>query len=161
MLDHTTTIFSETSEGWLFLVFGICSSLVALFFFFRKRTLFQKGIAYVFITMGLFQFTIGSTILIKGPANRIRLETQIKLENKEYIQMEIGKTKTLLENLNFYKWTGISFFIVGCLVLYNFDNSSSWRGIGIGLIIQSLIMQILNYTATSRNEEMMEFLKAL
>lgn len=159
MQDFNHNFLGEISEGWLFLGFGICSSLIALYFLLRKKKLFWKGIAYVFMTIGLFQSTVGLTILVKSPANQARLEKQIRLKNTDYLDLEIKKTKTLLENLNFYKWAGISFFIVGFLVFFNFDNSSSWKGIGMGLMIESIVMQLLNYLTTARIENFLVILK--
>lgn len=156
-IDHN--FISEISEGWLFLIFGISSSLVALYLLIRKKKIFWKGVAYVFMTMGLFQTTVGLTIVIKSPGNQSRLESQISKKNSEYLSLEIKKTKTLLENLNFYKWTGISFLIVGFLVYFNFDTTSSWKGIGMALIIQSLLMQLLNFISTNRIEKFLAILK--
>lgn len=161
MEEINQNFLSSILEGRLFLIFGICSSFFAFYILFKKKRPFLKGIANVFLVLGLLQTVIGSTVLVKSGGNKIEQEIELKINNQKYISSEIQKNETLLQNLKFYRWTGISFFIVGLLVFFNFDKTTSWRGIGLGFIIQSILLQVINYLATSRVKELLLFLKSL
>ncbi len=159
MEEINQNFLSSILEGRMFLIFGICSSLVACFFLIKRKRPDLKGLARVFLVLGLFQTIIGTTILLKSEGNKIEQEIQIAKNNQVYVFSEIEKTETLLQNLNFYRWTGISFLIVGLLIFFNFDKHTPWRGVGTGFIIQSLILELLNFVATKRTSEFLIYLK--
>jgi hypothetical protein len=68
---------------------------------------------------------------------------------------------TVMKNFNTYKWVEIGLLIIGlCMFLY-FSPISLLKGLGLGLLIQSSFMLILDFFAESRGKEYLEFLKSL
>tara|TARA_R110002072_G_scaffold113367_12_gene242798 strand:+ start:628 stop:1125 length:498 start_codon:yes stop_codon:yes gene_type:complete len=159
MLDLERNFSGEIVEATMFLLMGLINLIIALYIFKKIKISFWRGLAYVCICLGLFQLTIGMTIQLKNPIKHEKLKESFQNKDKDYLSLEIKKGQTLLENLNFYKWAGISFFIVGVLVFYFFDFNTSWKGIGMGIIFQSMFMEFLNYKSTSRTKEFLEYLQ--
>ena len=67
----------------------------------------------------------------------------------------------VIKNLVIYKWIEISFMILGVFLYFCFMYSTQkfWKGLGLGLLIQALLMLSLNFVAEKRSVTYMDRLK--
>ena len=66
-----------------------------------------------------------------------------------------------MKNFIIYRWVEIGLIVLGMLLLFFGQSQSIWKGLGLGLMIQSSIMLFLDYFAEVRGKEYIEFLKTL
>ena len=59
--------------------------------------------------------------------------------------------EVVMENIHLYKYIEIALILIG-FSLYFYVEASVWRGVGLGLIIQSGFLLLLDFFAMSRGQ---------
>ena len=82
-------------------------------------------------------------------------------QKESIIQNELPGMEIVIKNLVIYKWIEISFMILGVFLYFCFMYSTQkfWKGLGLGLLIQALLMLSLNFVAEKRSVTYMDRLK--
>lgn len=148
----------EIVASWIFIALGIAGCIVTIYFLLKVKKPVYNGIAYTVAVISLIQLTVGFTLNSRLPEYREKIEMRMAGEQGNISLEEVPRLELLLGQLSFYRWTSIALLTVGLLIFFNFDSSTSWKGVGIGLSIESLIMLAMNFWAEDRNTAFMEHL---
>ena len=152
---------AEKYESVLFVLVGVIAVAVAIYFFVKLKQPFYNGMAYPLIGVALIQIIVGTSVYIRSPKDITRVNEIVKVDQSRIEKEEIPRMITVMKNFNTYKWVEIALLVIGlCMFLY-FPKMSLLTGVGLGLLIQSSFMLILDFFAESRGKEYLEFLKSL
>lgn len=142
----------ETIESIFFIISGVVSIFLALFFWLIIKYSFHKGMAYPLIAIGIIQLTVGVSVLSKSSSQLQIVEVMAKETPANIKKEEIPRLEQVLKDFKIYKIIEVVCMIVGLsLYVYFFKSKFPfWKGIGLGLIVQSFIMLALDFIAEDR-----------
>ena len=152
-MDFIRIYFTEEKiESIIFVIFGVCAILLALFFWTIIKYSFFNGLAYPLLLIGIIQVIVGTTIIIRSPKDIQRVEKMI-LETPHKIKTEeLPRMKKVMENFKTYKIIELVLLGIGIILFLYFFSSKTpfWKGLGLGLLIQAGIMLALDLLAEDR-----------
>ena len=153
-IDFIKIFFTEEKiESLIFIFLGIIAICLAFIFLFVIKYSFYKGIAYPLLIIGIIQLTFGSLSFLKSDSDMKRKEFYNKNQTEYIIQNELPRMEIVIKNLIIYKWIEISLMLLGVFLYFCFRYSTQkfWKGLGLGLLIQALIMLSLDFVAERRS----------
>jgi DMSO reductase anchor subunit len=161
-VENIVKYFSaEKSESLLFLAVGIIMVLTSGYFLFKLRQPFTTGMAYPLITIALIQLTVGSSIYLRSPKDISRV-TELVQNNSSRVQSEeVPRMEAVMKNFVLYRWVEIVLIVIGLFLLFLPLSSQLRRGVGLGLLIQSSLMLVLDLFAENRGKTYLEFLQKI
>jgi hypothetical protein len=151
---------AEKFESVFFVLAGITATLIACYFIFVIKKPFQNGIAYSITVIALIQITVGATVYIRSPKDINRVNQLIQTNKTRIQSEEIPRMNAVMKNFALYKYIEITLIISG-IAFFFFFNNELIKGIGLGLIIQSSIMLMLDFIAAARGNEYLKILQNL
>jgi hypothetical protein len=84
---------------------------------------------------------------------------QIIQTDKARIQTEeIPRMKVVMKNFVLYRWIEMALILIGLSLFFYFPAATVWKGVGLGLTVQSAFMLLLDFFAESRGKEYLEYL---
>jgi multidrug transporter EmrE-like cation transporter len=152
---------AEKSESLLFVVVGIVALLLSAYFLVKMKQPFYNGMAYPFIVVALIQLTVGSSVYFRSPKDIARVNQMMQTETAKIQTEEIPRMEIVMEKFVLYRWVEIALVIVGIVLFLYFQPMTLWKGIGLGLAIQSSFMLLLDYFAESRGKVYLDYLQTL
>ena len=151
----------EKVESYIFIIIGVISLALALYFLFGLKTSFWKGVAIPFIVVACLEFIVGYTIVTRSPKDIKRVENFINSEPQNINNLEIPRVEKVLSNFVIFRYVEIALIILGIALMYSSMNDTFLRGIGLGLFIQASIVLSLDFFAERRGYIYFEYLKEL
>lgn len=152
-MDFIKTYFTEEkSESVIFVILGVCAILLALFFWLIIKYSLFNGIAYPFLLIGIIQVLVGTTILTRTPKDIERVENIVAHDPIKIKTEELPRMEKVARDFKIYKATELILLALGLVLYFYFFNSKLpfWKGLGLGLLIQSAIMLALDLLAADR-----------
>lgn len=146
----------EKQESLLFLVVGICAIIAAIIFFFFIKTQpsFFKGAAIPLFVIALIQITVGYTVYARSDKQRMDVAYNLGVEPVAYAQQqELPRMQTVMKNFVIYRYVEIALALIGLGLFFYFRNNAEqqfWKGLGLTLAIQALLMLGADYFAEKR-----------
>ncbi|MBL0012317.1 MAG: hypothetical protein IPP30_00705 [Flavobacterium sp.] len=161
-MDVVSRYFSEEKkESTFFLFVGFLTIAISIFYLTVKREPFFNGISYAFVAIGLVQLVVGLTIYMKSDMDTVRVNHYIEREKMNIKNFEIPRMEEVMRNFVIYRCVEIALIVVGILFIFLFGQKSLGHGLGIGLVLQSSIMLVLDYFAEKRGKEYLSFLTTM
>lgn len=151
----------EKAESYIFIIIGVISLAMALYFLFGLKTSFWKGVAIPFIVVACLEFFVGYTIVTRSPKDIKRVENFKNYEPQNIKNLEIPRVEKVLSNFVIFRYVEIALIILGIALMYSSMNDTFLRGIGLGLFIQASIVLSLDFFAERRGYIYFEYLKEL
>lgn len=160
-LPFIQTYFTEEKiESLFFIVIGSVAIILAIVFLGIIKYSFFKGMAYPLLLIGLIQVIVGSNIYMRTPQDIERVEKIIRNQTQYLQTTEILRVKNVLQNFTIYKWIEITLIILGVILILIFYKSQQpfWKGLGLGLLIQTCIILSLDIIAEHRADIYLRYL---
>jgi hypothetical protein len=152
---------AEKYESLLFVFVGLAAIAGSIYFLIKIKHPFYTGMVFPLIGIALIQIIVGSTVYFRSPKDISRVN-QIVQTNKSAINSEeIPRMQVVMKNFIVYRWIEIALIIIGIILYFYFQPQPLWKGIGLGLSIQSSFMLLLDYFAESRGKAYLLFLQSL
>jgi Trk-type K+ transport system membrane component len=152
---------AEKSESLLFVVVGIVALLLSAFLLMKMKQPFYTGMAYPLIVIALIQLVVGSSVYFRSPKDIARVNQIMQTETAKIQTEEIPRMETVMKNFVLYRWIEIALIVIGIVLFLYFQPMTLWKGVGLGLAIQSSFMLLLDYFAESRGKVYMDYLQDL
>lgn len=137
----------------------VCISLSVYFLLQQKPVL--KGIAYSFIPLSVLLLTICIGVTVRTPKDIERVTTFYKTTSQEIQTEELPRMEKVMKNFTIIRKVEIFLFVAGLLLAVFFWKNDLVRGVAIGLMIQSAMLYLFDYSAAMRGEIYLGFLKSL
>jgi uncharacterized membrane protein len=151
----------EKYESVFFVLVGIISIVLSIYFFLKVKTPFYNGVSYALLAVAALQLIIGISVCFRSPKDIVRVENLMKFDKFKIQTEEIPRMDVVMKNFVFYRYIQISLIVLGLIFFFYFNSETLMKGLGIGLFIQSALMLFLDYFAEKRGFEYIDFLKKL
>jgi hypothetical protein len=152
---------AEQAESILFILVGLVAIGLSIFFWTRLKQPLYSGMAWPLVAIALIQIVVGTTVFVRSPKDILRVENIILSRPEEITSLEIPRMEVVvMKNFQTYKYIEIALIFIG-LGLSIFLNDPFWKGVGLGLFIQSAFMLVLDFFAMSRGQIYLDHLKSL
>jgi multidrug transporter EmrE-like cation transporter len=152
---------AEKSESLLFVLVGIVTLLLSAYFLVKMKQPFYNGMAYPLIVVALIQLTVGSSVYFRSPKDIARVNQIMQTDATKIQTEEIPRMETVMKNFVLYRWIEIALVVIGIALFLYFQPMTLWKGVGLGLAIQSIFMLLLDYFAESRGKVYLDYLQTL
>jgi hypothetical protein len=139
---------AEKQESVFFITIGIIAIIVSLYLF--KTDSSYKGMMYPLILVAIIQLVVGSTVYFRTDNQVAVLKSQLHDDPQAYKLAELSRMGTVINNFKMYKGIEIGLLVLGIALTFIFRDKDLWYFIGIGLIIQSSLMLVLDLFAEKR-----------
>jgi hypothetical protein len=157
-IDYFT---GEKSESFLFLVLGLVGLAMCIYIFVSCTFPFWKGFAVPLALVSVLEIVVGATLIYRTPKDVMRVENYIQNEKLKIKTDEIPRMEKVMKNFELFRYMEIALIVVGMLVFFVFQKNEFWKGLGLGLLIQSSIVLTLDGFAERRGSVYLEFLKSI
>ena len=139
---------AEKQESVFFITIGIIAIIVSLYLFKTDST--YKGMMYPLILVAIIQLVVGGTVYFRTDNQVAVLKSQLHDDPQAYKSAELSRIGTVINNFKMYKGIEIGLLVLGIALTFLFRDKDLWYFIGIGLIIQSSLMLVLDLFAEKR-----------
>ncbi len=148
----------EKAESYIFILIGVVTLVLALYFFFGLKSSFWRGVAIPFVLVALLEFVVGYTIVTRSPVDIVRVESFVNNEPQNIKTIEVPRMEKVLSNFVIFRYAEIALIILGIILMYSSMSDTIWRGIGLGLFMQVSIVLCLDFFAERRGHVYLEYL---
>jgi lipoprotein signal peptidase len=148
---------AEKQESLFFITIGIIAFIVSLYLF--KTDSPYKGMMYPLIFIAIIQLTVGGTVFFRTDNQVAALKTQLHDDPQTYKSAELSRMGAVIKNFRVYKGIEIILLILGIVLTCIFREKDLWYFVGIGLIIQSSLMLVLDLFAEKRAHDYLRFVE--
>jgi hypothetical protein len=161
-MEQITKYFNaEKAESIIFILIGLVAILLSTYFFIRIKQPFYNGMSFSLIAIALIQLTVGSSVYLGSPKDIVRVSQILQTDKSKIQAEEIPRMEVVMKNFAMYKWIEIVLLIVGLIIFFYFQSATIWKGIGLGLFIQTGFMLLLDFFAESRGKTYLEYLQSI
>lgn len=112
----------------------------------------MNGFSYALIAIAIIQLTVGSSIYFRSPKDIVRVNKITRADKSKIVTEKIPSMKTVISNFILYRWIEIALMLIGVLLFFYFQPMTIWKGLGLGLFIQSSLMLLLDFFAENRGK---------
>jgi len=152
---------AEKFESLFFIGVGIAAIAIGIYFLFVVREPFYKGVAIPLMLVALIQLTVGTIVYVRSPKDIIKVENIIKDQPNKIQTEEISRMNVVMNNFVVYRYVELGLLMLGLILFFYFPIRTFWKGIGIGLFVQVILMLSLDYFAEKRGIEYLQQLTTL
>jgi hypothetical protein len=134
---------AEKQAGIVFLIIGVMAVVLGVVFIFVFKTPFYKGAAIPLIAIGLMQGIAGATVFRRSDEDRVRNVYAYTMNPAQLREKELPRMTTVNRNFKILKVVEIIFIVTGLLLIIVFRSKPDfifWKGIGIMLLLQSVLV---------------------
>ena|ERR1700752_5343415 len=163
-MDFIRIYFTEEKiESIIFVILGICAIALALFFWFIIKYSLFNGIAYPFLLIGIIQVIVGTSIIMRTSKDIERVENMAIHDSVKIKTEELPRMEKVLKDFKTYKIIELLLIVSGLFLYIYFFNAKLpfWKGLGLGLVIQSFIMLALDLLAEDRAAKYIDELRKI
>ena len=160
-MDNILKYFAgEKLQCSIGILLGLSSLLLSVYFIYLSKPVF-KGVAFAFIPLSLFLLGICIGIVIRTPKDIQRVSSYYESEPTKMNTEELPRMQKVMKIFPVAKMVEIGFIVVGIILLLFFGNNGIIKGVGIGLIIQGIMLYGFDHFAQARGKIYFEFLNSL
>jgi hypothetical protein len=152
---------AERAESLVFIAIGIIAFAAGIYFLFSFKKPFNTGIAWPLIIIAVIQIFVGGAVFIRSPKDIARVEIMYSTNHHALTTQEIPRMETVMKNFVVYRWVEIALAAVGVILILAQIFGSMGKGVGTGLLIQSLLMLVADYFAMRRGQLYLDWLQEL
>ena len=147
----------EKQESLLFLFIGIAAIVlsVAFFFFIKTNPPFFKGAAIPLLAIGIIQIIVGYSVYARSDRQMADIAYRAGTDPHFINKIEMPRMKTVMKNFVIYRYAEITLALIGLGLFFYFRKNTgmqSWKGMGLTLAIQALLMLGADYFAEKRGK---------
>lgn len=150
---------AERNTGMLLLIIGVAAIIAAVIFFIFLKTPLYKGAAWPLIILGAVQMATGYNVYTKSDKQRINIVYAYDMNPDKLKTEELPRIEKAVERITVFLVFEFILLAAGVVLLWmnrsffvnmQTGNTAFWTGAGIILIIQSLLLSGIDYSAHKR-----------
>ncbi|MBS1750738.1 MAG: hypothetical protein JST63_12600 [Bacteroidetes bacterium] len=158
--DIEQYFIAEKNAGLFFLIAGIVAIVIAIALFVFLRSNMYKGLAWTFIVLGLLQAIVGYTIYSRSDKQRTDYVYAFDMNPGKLKTEELPRMQKMVKSITFFLWLELLTFIIGIILILiyrrfltgsDFSAAPVWLGVGLALVIQSILMATADLSAYKRS----------
>jgi hypothetical protein len=143
---------AQKSQSLLFLFSGSLAILLSIYFLIKNENAFSIGFSFPFLVFGIFQILLGYKTFSKTNQELAFAILSAKNNVSQIVGIEIPKINSILKiyNLKNYIFLGLNGLSIALFIV--FASMQLFKGIGLGLFVQSLIHISSLYFENNRSQ---------
>lgn len=149
----------EKAESWLFVLVGVAA--IALSVWLVRTGSAYRGMAWPLVAVGLIQIAVGGAVLLRTDGQVAGLLAELARSPEAVRAAEVPRMEVVMRNFQLYKVIEIALLVVGIVLTYAFRRREVLYGVGVGLVLQSSVMLVLDLFAEKRGDTYLEALQTL
>jgi hypothetical protein len=146
----------QCSIGILLALISISS---ATYFLLQIKKPLTTGMSYPFIIIPTLLLTICIAVIIRSPKDIVRVNQMMQSDKEKIKTDELPRMQTVMKNFRVIKTVEIAIAVFSIFLFLFMPTESVWRGVGLGLLMQALMMLAFDIVAESRGKEYFEYLQ--
>lgn len=138
--------FAEKNTGLFLLIAGAVAIIAAIAFLIFSKANLYKGIAVPLIVLGIAQVIMGYSAYSKSDKLRIDNVYAFDMNPDKLKNTELPRLQKMIGSVKLFLGIELAVLVAGIIIILtnksgaaNIASKTLWQGIGIGLLIQSLI----------------------
>lgn len=160
-MDNIVSYFSgEKLQCSIGIFLGLTGLVLSIYFIYLDKVLY-RGIAFAFIPLSLLLIAICVGVVIRTPKDIKRVSSYYENDPNKIQTEELPRMEKVMKTFPIVKKVEIGFIIIGILLLLLFRKNDIIKGIGLGLILQGLMLYSFDHFAESRGKIYLEFLNSI
>ncbi len=140
----------EKAESWLFIAVGVAALLASAWL--QKTGSAYRGMAWPLMAVALIQLVVGGTVAWRTDGQVAALTTQLAASPAAFQAAEVPRMEVVMRNFEIYKLIEVGLLLSGVALTYFFRRKELVYGIGLGLVLQSSLMLVLDLFAEKRGD---------
>jgi len=148
----------ERAQCLIGIFIAIDCIILALFLLLQGKTEFYKGMAWPFVVVPFFLLVICAAVVIRTPKDIARVNGFLQQQSEKIQTEEIPRMQKVMQSFRTIKIAEIVLALLG-LGMFLFASTPFWRGIGMGLILQGVLMFGFDHFAERRGKIYWEYLQ--
>lgn len=152
--------YGEKTQCSFGIAVAVLSIALAFYFLFYVKTDFYKGMAYPFILFSVLLLVVCIGVVLRSSKDIARVNHLVINEPQSIRQKEIPRMEKVMQSFKVIKIVEICFALIGIGLLILSDNFFL-KGIGLGLLIQAMLLYGFDIIAESRGKIYLGFLHGL
>ena len=152
---------AERIAGVIFIAVAIIAIAVSWYLFSRYRMPFQKGIAIPLTLIAVLQLIVGTAIFFRSPKDSIRVTSYLEQSPEKIKSEEIPRMEKVMQSFKMIIIIEIILIIAGFTGFLMITGNLFWKGVSLGIALQSLATLIMDHFAQSRGKVYLEFLRSI
>jgi len=144
---------------------GILIALVSLglglYYFTPVKTDFYKGIGYPFVIVSCILLAICIGVVLRTSKDIERVSNYVRYHPEKIKTEEIPRMEKVQQNFRNIKLAEIIIALLGLCFFVFVIGKPMLRGIGLGLLVQAIILYLFDHIAESRGRIYLDYLQNL
>lgn len=149
----------EKAESALFMLVGVLAIVLSVWLWRTGST--YRGMAYPLIGVARIQLVVGGAVYLRTDGQLAALRAQLASAPAEYQAAEVARMETVMRGFERYKLIELGLFAAGVALTYVFRQRETLYAVGVGLVLQSSLMLVLDLFAEKRGELYLAQVRAL
>jgi hypothetical protein len=145
MLDYFA---AEKGESLIFLLAGVLATIVSVLLW--RSASEYRAMAYPLIAIGLIQIAVGGAIYARTDRQVDGLRAELARDAAAYRAAELPRMAKVSAGFKLYKAIELALLAAGIALTFAFKSRPALYAVGIGLILQSSVMLVLDLFAERR-----------
>jgi hypothetical protein len=144
----TDYFVAEKYEALLFIGVGIAAIVLSLLLYRWRSAL--RGMAGPLVAIALIQLVVGGTVYLRSDEQMATLLQQQKSQSESFKAAETQRMKVVIANFVLYRNIEIGLLALGMAIVVVLRRREYWFAFGLGLVLQSAFMLLLDHFAEQR-----------
>lgn len=135
------------------LIICVISIIMAMVFLFGLKTNFFKGVAVVFLLLGVIEIIVGAVVYKRSDKDRLTQVYAYDMNPQKLKNEELPRIKKVNKTFVFLSYAEIVLGLAGLIVFLIFRNDPTKRflcGISLGVFVQMIIIFSFDQVAAKR-----------
>lgn len=140
---------------------GAAISLLMLawaIFLYRKSTAFHKGMAYPIFVLSPALLLICVAIILRSPMDLERVANYLQHAPEKISSDELPRMQKVMVNFDYIEYIELGIIVLGACMRIFLRKKSLWAGMGLGLMVQALLLLAFDLLAEKRGASYLAFL---
>lgn len=160
MLETMTAYFlGEKRESMLFIAAGAVAIAVAVGLF--RSSSPYRGMMWPLALIALIQLGVGGSVYLRTDSQVAELSSLLKEDPAAFAKKEAPRMEKVLASFTLYKWIEIALMATGVALTFLYRGRDLPYSIGVGLLLQSALMLLLDLFAERRADVYIHQIKSL
>lgn len=160
-MDNIIRYFSgEKLQCSIGILLGLLGIALSLYFIYSNKVVL-KGMAFAFVPLSTLLLAICIGIVIRTPKDIRRVSNYYENEPSKMRTDELPRMEKVMRTFPIVKIIEMGFIISGVLLVSFFRANDLPMGVGIGLVIQGIMLYVFDHFAQARGKIYLEFLNSL
>lgn len=151
MTQHLLTYFAAEKSWAAFLILVAAAAFGFSSYLWRNDRPY-KAMVYPLIGIGLLQLAVGASVYLRTDGQAAALLERLASSPMDFRTEELQRMRDVLDRLTFARLSELVVLLTGIVLALKFRQSTNLYAVGIGLIVQSCIMLVVDFLATHRAE---------